>query len=218
MRALEDAIGALLGIPIHYYARLDFAGFIKMVDAVGGVDVTVDRGSRTRRYDGYGVGRRGFSITAGEHHLDGAEALAYARSRKGVGESDFTRQARQQQILVALRDQATRGGSLLFELPDLLDAVGETIRSDIPVERLPALAAILEEVGRKRRHERRHPCTAGEGPKHPLRRFAGARPGPHPGDGGRAVLRPGGAAGAVADAEADEAAEGDPKATPTAAS
>ena len=148
MRTLENAIGALLEIPIHYYARLDFAGFIKMVDAVGGVDVTVKKGFEDLAYEGYGLDGRGYSIAAGTHHLDGASALAFARSRKGLGESDFTRQARQQQILIALRDQATRGGSLLFELPDLLDAVGDTIRSDVPVERLPALAAIMEEVGK----------------------------------------------------------------------
>jgi LCP family protein required for cell wall assembly len=47
IRALQDAIGALLGIEIHYYARIDFSGF-KMVDSVGGVDVTVPGGSRTR--------------------------------------------------------------------------------------------------------------------------------------------------------------------------
>jgi LCP family protein required for cell wall assembly len=152
MRALEDAIGALLAIPIHYYARIDFVGFVKMVDVVGGVDVVVPRGFDDPTYDAYGFQKNGYgtgySITAGPHHLDGINALAYARSRKALGESDFTRQARQQQILIALRDQATRGGSLLFELPDLLDAVGETIRSDVPVDRLPALAAIMEEVGR----------------------------------------------------------------------
>ena len=71
------------------------------------------------------------------------DALAYARSRKALGESDFTRQARQQQILVALRDEATQGGSLLFQLPDLLDAVGQTIRTDLPADRLPELAAIV---------------------------------------------------------------------------
>lgn len=152
LRTLEDAIGTLLGIPIHYYARIDFVGFIKMVDAVGGVDVTVDRGFDDPTYDAYGFAtsgyNTGYSITAGDHHLDGINALAYARSRKALGESDFTRQARQQQILVALRDQATRGGSLLFQLPDLLVAIGQTIRSDVPVDRLPALAAIMEDVGR----------------------------------------------------------------------
>ena len=58
-------LGALLGIPIDYYAQLDFRGFIKIVDAVGGVDVTVAKGFDDPTYDGYGTGERGFSITAG---------------------------------------------------------------------------------------------------------------------------------------------------------
>ena len=49
MRTLQDAVGALLGIPIHYYARMDFGGFITMVDAVGGVDVDVAEGLRRPR-------------------------------------------------------------------------------------------------------------------------------------------------------------------------
>jgi LCP family protein required for cell wall assembly len=148
LRTLEDAIGALLGIQIHYYARLNFAGFIRMVDAVGGVDIDVPHGFVDPSYDGYGAGVSGYSITAGPHHMTGRDALAYARSRKALTESDFTRQARQQQILIALRAKAGQGGSLLFQLPDLLDAVGQTVRSDLPVDRLPALAAIADEVGR----------------------------------------------------------------------
>lgn len=150
IRTLENAIGALLGIPIHYYASLDFAGFIKIVDAVGGVDVVVPNGFDDPTYDAYGFQKHGYgtgySITAGPHHFDGINALAYARSRKALGESDFTRQARQQQIIVALRDRVASGGSLLFQLPDLLDAVGQTIRTDMPASRLPALAAILQDV------------------------------------------------------------------------
>jgi LCP family protein required for cell wall assembly len=149
IRALQDAIGALLDIPIHYYARIEFEGFITMVDALGGVDVTVARGFEDPGYDGFGFDSRGFSITEGDHHLDGATALAYARSRKAAGESDFTRAARQQQILVALRAQLAEGGSLLFGLPALLGAVGQTVRSDVPVEQLPRLAAILDEVDRE---------------------------------------------------------------------
>ncbi len=149
MRALEDAAGALLGVPIHYYAEIDFSGFIDMVDAVGGVDVVVPRGFEDPTYDGVGFEQRGWSITAGPHHLDGANALAYARSRKALGESDFTRAARQQQILVALRNGVTRGGSLLFQLPALLDAVGKTVHTNVPTEQLPALAAVIDGVGRK---------------------------------------------------------------------
>lgn len=147
IQTLQDAVGALLGIPIHYYARMEFAGFISMVDAVGGVDITVVKAIDDPGYDGFGEGKRGWSISAGKHHLDGANALAYARSRKSAGESDFTRAGRQQQIIVALRNAATKDGSLFWELPALLDAVGDTVRSDIPVERLPQLAAAIDEMG-----------------------------------------------------------------------
>ena len=89
----------------------------------------------------------GYRIEAGEHHLNGVEALAYARARKAAGESDFTRAGRQQQILVALRDAVTGGGGqLLFQVPALLEAVGDTVATDLPPERLPELAAIVDEI------------------------------------------------------------------------
>jgi LCP family protein required for cell wall assembly len=147
IQALQDAIGTLLGIPIHYYARMEFNGFISMVDAVGGVDIKVAKAIDDPGYDGFGEGKRGWSITAGTHHLDGANALAYARSRKSAGESDFTRAGRQQQILLALKDAATKDGSLFWELPALFAAVGDSVRTDIPVERLPQLAAAIDEMG-----------------------------------------------------------------------
>jgi polyisoprenyl-teichoic acid--peptidoglycan teichoic acid transferase len=144
VRALEDAVGALLGIPIHYYARVNLHGFVAMVDAVGGVDVSVRKALADPNYGGFGVGP-GWSIEPGAHHLDGANALAYARIRKSTGESDFTRAARQQEVLVALRDRAV-GAGLLFSLPRLLPAIGATVRTDLPQDRLPQLAALAEQI------------------------------------------------------------------------
>jgi LCP family protein required for cell wall assembly len=144
VQALEDSVGALLGIPIHYRATIDFLGFMKIVDTLGGVDVNVARGFTDREYE-YGR-QKGFSITAGRHHLDGLNALGYVRARKAPGESDFTRAARQQEVLIALRGRATQGGSLLFQLPSLLEALGDTVRTDVPVERLPLLAVLADEV------------------------------------------------------------------------
>jgi LCP family protein required for cell wall assembly len=148
LQTLQDAVGALLGIPIHYYATMEFEGFIDMVDAVGGVDIDVKKAIDDPGYDGFGAGQRGWSITEGRHHLDGANALAYARSRKSAGESDFTRAGRQQQIIVALKDAATGGGSVFWKLPGLLTAVGDSIRTDLPVDRLPQLAAAIDEMGK----------------------------------------------------------------------
>jgi polyisoprenyl-teichoic acid--peptidoglycan teichoic acid transferase len=144
IRALEDAIGTLFGIPIHYYARVALRGFVGMVDAVGGIDITVRKALADPNYGGFGVGP-GWSIEPGPHHLDGANALAYARIRKSTGESDFTRAARQQEVLVALRDRAVNAG-LLFSLPRLMPAIGATVRTDLPPDRLPQLAALAEQI------------------------------------------------------------------------
>ncbi len=148
MRTLQDAIGALLGIRIHYYAQMDFIGFAEMIDALGGVDIDVERGFSDPAYDGYGLDGRGWSVEAGPNHFSGYEALAYARVRKAPGESDYTRSARQQEILIALRERMTQAGSLLFGLPGLLDAMASYVRTDLPSARLPELAAIADETGR----------------------------------------------------------------------
>jgi LCP family protein required for cell wall assembly len=147
LRTLEDAVGALLGIPIHYYAEVDLSGFVKLVDAVGGVDLTVKKPLEDPNYPNP-EGGSGFSIGEGPHHLGGLEALAYARIRKSTGESDFTRADRQQQVLMAIR-RAIGTEDLLLRLPDLLEAVGDTVRTDVPIERLPELAALGEEIPTK---------------------------------------------------------------------
>jgi LCP family protein required for cell wall assembly len=145
-RALQDAVGTLLGVTIHYTASMDMVGFIQMIDALGGVDIEVAEGFTDPMYDGYGFGQMGWTVAAGPNHFDGLNALAYARSRKASGESDFTRQARQQEILLALRGRLTAGGSLVFALPGLLDALGDTVRTDFPVDQLPTVAAVFDEI------------------------------------------------------------------------
>ena len=144
MGALKKAVSALLGVPIHYHASINFFGFVRIVDTMGGVDVAPAKGFTDPEY-GY-HGRYGFSITAGPHHLDGLDALAYVRARRAAGESDFTRAARQQEVILALRDRALRNGSLLFQIPALFDAFGDAIRTDLPVDRLPMLAVLADEV------------------------------------------------------------------------
>jgi LCP family protein required for cell wall assembly len=147
IKTLATAVGALLGIPIDYYARIDFAGFVKLVNAIGGVDILVKDGFNDPLYDGIGFNKKGYAITAGQHHFNGYEALAYARSRQAAGESDFKRADRQQEILVAIRAKMLSGGSLLWQVPSLLDAVGDLITTDIPVGLLPTLATIADEMG-----------------------------------------------------------------------
>jgi LCP family protein required for cell wall assembly len=144
IRALQGAAGALLGIPIHYYALIDFAGFVEMIDTVGGVDVEVKSAFYDEHYHDPRLGYVGFGLAEGWHHLDGIEALAYARSRYAPTDTDFTRAGRQQEILVALRARLLKEGGLLFALPDLLRTFGGMVTTDLPTSRLPELAAIAE--------------------------------------------------------------------------
>ena len=96
-----------IGAPIHYYAA-DRPGRAsgEMIDEVGGVTIDNPKAINDPRYD-WLDGRYGFKLSAGEHKLNGQEALAYVRSRQGVGDSDFQRARRQQQVLLALRAKLT---------------------------------------------------------------------------------------------------------------
>jgi LCP family protein required for cell wall assembly len=147
VRILAGALGELLDVPIHYYAEVDLGGFVKLVDSVGGVDVRVTKALNAPDYRSHGV--EGFRVTPGLRHFDGGQALAYARIRKAAGESDFTRAARQQEVLVALRNRIV-GGGFLADLPGFFSAAASTLSTDLPPSRLPYLAGLMEEIGGER--------------------------------------------------------------------
>lgn len=140
---LKATIGQLLGVQIHYFAAINLIGFKQTVDSIGGVDITVERAIRDATYvDEFGT-RVGFYLKAGTHHMNGRTALAFVRSRKGAGDNDFTRADRQQQLLTAIREKLT-AGNLLLALPGLLDAVKNTIATDVPGGRLAELASAVQ--------------------------------------------------------------------------
>ena len=126
--------GELVRLPIDYYALVTLGGFIPVIDSLGGVDVHVDNAFCDPTYDEYGF-TAGFSIKAGWHHLNGRQALAYARVRKASGESDFTRARRQQEVLSAVRD-AVVAGRFLGDPVGLLKAVGRTVSTNVPRSRV----------------------------------------------------------------------------------
>lgn len=144
---LMGALGTLTQVPIDYYAKVDLGGFVRVVDVLGGVDVNVAHGFCDPGYDEYGFSN-GFSIRAGLHHLNGQQALAYARVRKASGESDFTRAARQQEVISGIRDSIVHGGFLNDPI-GLLQAVGKTVETNVPRDLLPDLADLATQVGRE---------------------------------------------------------------------
>ena len=98
-------------------------------------------------YDEYGFDN-GFSISTGRHHLNGYQALAFARVRKANGESDFTRAARQQEVISGIRESIVHGG-FLNDPVGLLKAIGKTVTTNVPRKLLPDLADMANQVGRE---------------------------------------------------------------------
>jgi anionic cell wall polymer biosynthesis LytR-Cps2A-Psr (LCP) family protein len=109
--------------------------------------VDVSEGFCDPTYHEYGY-PDGFAISAGRHHLNGNQALAFARVRKAAGESDFTRAARQQELLSAVRDRVKAGGFLSDPI-GLLRALGQTVTTNVPRSLVPELADVAARVGRK---------------------------------------------------------------------
>ena len=135
--ALARSLEQLIGMPIDYSVVVDMGGFVRVVDALGGVTIDVPQPVSTWLSPPLpGEDWVYYEIPAGRQHLDGHEALAYARSRTGT--SDYDRMQRQRCLLGALWRQAD-WPTVLFRLPQLLAAVEGAVRTDIPREALPQL-------------------------------------------------------------------------------
>jgi LCP family protein required for cell wall assembly len=140
MGTLVNEMSYIVGIPIDYYALIGIAGFSQLIDAVGGVDIDVPRTVDDPGY-GFSPTEVGFHVDPGWHHFDGKYGTAYARSRHGS--SDYARAARQQQLLLALRSKLS-DPFVLTNLPQILDAVSQIVRTDAPLDRLPDIISIVE--------------------------------------------------------------------------
>jgi LCP family protein required for cell wall assembly len=151
-RLLVQTIQERFGVPVHHYVGVDFEGFRELVDAIGGVTISLDAPVRdhNRRT---GRNESGLDIpTAGCVTLDGDQALAYVRSRHFErfvflrwvpdGRNDFGRSVRQQQFLRQVLDQATSDGLLSpARVLDLLAIADEnvTFSDDLDADRIAEL-------------------------------------------------------------------------------
>jgi polyisoprenyl-teichoic acid--peptidoglycan teichoic acid transferase len=135
------------GIPIQHYVRISFDVVTALVDLVGGVDVEVDQDINDPRYPDMNNGYDPFVLSKGLHHLDGATALKYARTRHQT--SDFDRMRRQQQVILALRDRALSTDAipqLLPKLPAILGALGKSISTDLSLPDMVRLILLARDV------------------------------------------------------------------------
>jgi LCP family protein required for cell wall assembly len=140
---LKAIMGNLYGLDIKYYVEVNFEGFRKVVDALGGVTVNVQVPVLDDNFPQPNGHRERLFVPAGMQHMTGAEALEYARSRKST--SDFERGARQQRIIVSLRQQMDIS-SILKNIDPLAAAIGHSVRTDIPRELVPTLLGLADRV------------------------------------------------------------------------
>ncbi len=140
----KETVEANLGIPIDHYVLLDFEGFKKIVDTLGGVTIDVEAPIRDDMFPDDNYGYKTIYIPAGRQEMDGEMLLQYVRTRHGG--DDFERMRRQQQALRALAQRAF-DLDLLPRLPALIDTALDAISTDIQPLEILALANLGSQIG-----------------------------------------------------------------------
>jgi LCP family protein required for cell wall assembly len=140
-QAIKLGIAQLLGLPIHFYVLVDMAGFVDVVDALGGIDIYIAKSVPSPGNPRDAKHQVPVYITAGQQHLDGTLALAYARSRHA--DNDYYRMARQRCVLGAIAAKATPS-VLATGFTDLLGALADAVTTDIPRSALGDFAIVID--------------------------------------------------------------------------
>ena len=128
INASIDALEQLYDVDVNYYLRVNFSGFIDIINALGGVDVNSD----------YDFIARGTEIHKGVNHLTGEEALSFARERYSFKDGDFQRGRNQMEVIRAVIKKAA-SSSLLANYAAVMDAVSGSFETNMPQEKIAEL-------------------------------------------------------------------------------
>ncbi len=151
IQAAELMVEKYIGIPIEYYAIVDYHALVDLVNAVGGVNVVVPPG-----VSGKGIndptypnalenGYSPFVLAAGPQHLNGAQALQFSRERHSFADGDIQRQRDQQQVMLGLR-QALLEPQNWLHLPRIVGDLRQLVQTNVPYANIPALAEAVLHV------------------------------------------------------------------------
>lgn len=135
-----------LGVPIQYYAQVDFYTFVEFIDLIGGIKID---NNENLRLDPVGGGKDKIRITCcGLRHLNGEEALAYARFRKDK-EGDIARSQRQQKVILGIRDQVLSPENfpvLLGKAQQFYEEFSAGIRTNMPFDVALKLGVLAKDI------------------------------------------------------------------------
>ncbi|HOO29412.1 MAG TPA: LCP family protein [Bacillota bacterium] len=130
----RELVSDLVGLPVHRHVVVDFGGFVELVDALGGVEVAVDKRMKYEdKAGGYSI-----DLEPGVYHMDGEMALSFVRYRQdGLG--DISRTARQQEFVKAFIREA---GSFraIPSYPNMLRVAQKCADTDMTVKEVAAVA------------------------------------------------------------------------------
>jgi LCP family protein required for cell wall assembly len=145
---IKQAVEKITGLTLNYYLAIDFDGFQKVIDAIGGINVTSERDIYDARFPGPNYSYETFSLTKGFHVFNGATALKYVRERHDDPEGDFGRAKRQQQVIQAMKNKlfSVKTFFNVVALNDILGALGESVRTDIAFGDIDRFISLSKEV------------------------------------------------------------------------
>lgn len=141
-----------LGVPVDYYVRVNFKGFVKLVDEIGGIDINVKETIDDPEYPDYNNGYDPLYIEAGQHHFDGELALKYARTRHSSA-GDFGRADRQQEVMLAIFNKVSDPANfsrLVTRAPELFKTLENSVQTNLTLEQIIALANLARTVDRSK--------------------------------------------------------------------
>jgi polyisoprenyl-teichoic acid--peptidoglycan teichoic acid transferase len=128
-------------IDIHHYIVIDWVGFVRLIDAVGGIDIEVPEPISDYATDVLDAFPRN-TVQAGLQHMDGTQALGYSRVRV---DGDIKRIERQQLVIKAVASQATKLG-LITKLPEMWSAYNDAIKTDVTTGLIPGLGLLARQL------------------------------------------------------------------------
>lgn len=124
------AIEKLLNIDINYYVKVNFSTIEGIIDAIEGVDVYSDYSFKADIYPDY------FTFKKGMNHLNGKQALAFARERHSFKDGDVQRVKNQQKVLTAIIKKITSSTTLVTNFSQILDSVGNSFSTNIETKNI----------------------------------------------------------------------------------